>query len=246
MSLHTERMSLADAPVLTVHRGSRQEALGRGVVLFFHGLNGSKEVHERELNLFAEHGLFAVGIDAVGHGERRYPDFQERFALGNPQLEDEFLGVVQATAREVPALLDTLITQHGADPTRLGIGGASLGGYITYTALVAEHRLRAAVPFIASPEWNLPLPASPHQHLDRFFPVALFSQTAGQDGVVRSSDTRSFHERLEPFYAQAPERLRYREFPESAHMMRHQDWEEATRDAAAWLVRFLLKEVDLL
>ncbi len=73
--------------------------------------------------------------------------------------------------------------------------------------------------------------------------MALFSQTAGQDTVVRSSDTRQFHERLEPFYAQAPERLRYREFPESEHMMRQQDWEEATRDAAAWLVRFLPTEI---
>mgnify|MGYP001769569882 CR=1 FL=1 len=37
-------------------------------------------------------------------------------------------------------------------------------------------------------------------------------------------------------------RLRYREFPESAHMMRPQDWEEATRDAAEWLVRFVSSE----
>jgi uncharacterized protein len=236
---HVSRTSLAGAPVLMAHRGSREEALGRGVVLFFHGLNGSKDVHERELLLFAEHGLFAVGVDAVGHGERRYPDFSERFDLANPRLEEEFLGVVQATASEVPFLLDALVAQHGASSERLGIGGASLGGFITYAALTQERRLRAAVPFIASPEWALPLSASPHRHLDRFFPVALFSQTAGQDEVVRSSDTRKFHERLEPFYAQAPERLRYREFPESAHMMRHQDWEEATRDAATWLVRFL-------
>ncbi len=242
MSLHISRMSLAGAPVLTVHQGSRQEALGRGVVLFFHGLNGSKEVHERELILFAEHGLFAVGVDAVGHGERRYPDFGARFDPGNPRLEEEILDVVQATAREVPALLDALVSTHGADPARLAIGGASLGGIITYTALVAEHRLRAAVPLIASPEWKLPLPASPHLHLERFFPAALFSQAAGRDEVVRSSDTRRFHERLQPFYAQAPERLRYREFPESAHMMRHQDWEEATEDAAEWLVRFLSPE----
>ena len=240
MSLHTARLSLADAPVLTVHRGSREEALSRGAVLFFHGLGASKEVHERELILFAEHGLFAVGVDAVGHGERRYPDFDARFAHGSPRVEEEFLEVVQATARGVPMLLDALVTQHGADPARLGIGGASLGGYITYAAIAQERRLRVAVPFIASPEWNLPLPESPHQHLDRFFPVALFSQTAGLDEVVRSSDTRRFHTRLEPFYAQAPERLRYREYPESAHMMRPEDWEEATRDAAGWFLRFML------
>ncbi|WP_224362090.1 dienelactone hydrolase family protein [Hyalangium versicolor] len=242
MSLHTSLLTLADAPTLVIYRGSRQEALRRGAVLFFHGLNGSKEVHERELRLFAEHGLFAVGVDAVGHGERRFRDFDARFTQENPRVEEEFLGVVHATAREVPALLDALVEQQGADPSRLGIGGASLGGFITYAALVEDRRLRAAVPFIGSPEWALPLPASPHQHLERFFPVALFSQTAGLDEIVPPHRARKLHERLEPLYARAPERLRYREYPESEHMMRPQDWEEATRDAAAWLVRFLAEE----
>ncbi|MFL5344767.1 MAG: alpha/beta hydrolase family protein [Hyalangium sp.] len=240
MNLHTSRLSLAGAPALTVHQGSREEALERGTVLFFHGLNGSKEVHERELNLFAEHGLFAVGVDAVGHGERRYPDFSIRFADDNPRVDEEFAGVVQATAREVPALLDALVQEHGATPRRMGIGGASMGGFITYAALAEERRLRVAVPLIASPE--LGRAGSPHERPERFFPVALFSQTAGRDEVVPPRQAREFHARLEPFYAQAPERLRYREFPESSHMMRPQDWKEATKDAAEWLVRFLASE----
>jgi hypothetical protein len=239
MSLHRARLSLAGAPALVVHRGPAQQAIRRGVVLFFHGLNGSKEVHERELDLFAEHGLFAVGVDAVGHGERRYPDFAARFAADNPHVPRNFLEIVQASAREVPALIDALVARHGADPTRLGIGGASLGGFISYAAILEDRRLRAAVPFIASPEWELPLPESPHRWPERFFPVALFSQTAGRDEVVNPAAAREFHARLEPLYAQAPERLRYREFPESAHMMRHEDWEEATQDAANWLVRFV-------
>jgi uncharacterized protein len=238
MSLHTSRFLLARAPVLAVHQGSRDEALRRGVVLFFHGLGGGKEVHERELRLFADRGLFAVGVDAMGHGERRFPDFDARFAAGNPQGLDEFLGVVESTASEVPTLLDALVREHGADPARLGIGGASLGGYITYAALVREPRLRAAVPLIASPEWSRP--ASPHHHLERFFPTALFSQTAGKDDVVPPGPAKALHARLEPLYAQAPERLRHREFPESGHMMREEDWQEATRDAADWLARFLL------
>ncbi|QAT83628.1 hypothetical protein EJ065_2042 [Corallococcus coralloides] len=50
---------------------------------------------------------------------------------------------------------------------------------------------------------------------------------------------KALHAQLEPLYAQAPERLRHREFPESGHMMREADWHEATRDAADWLSRFL-------
>ncbi|WP_146210180.1 S9 family peptidase [Vitiosangium sp. GDMCC 1.1324] len=238
MSLHSSRMSLAGAPALAVHQGSREEALRRGVVLFFHGLGGFKEVNERELGVFAERGLFAVGIDVVGQGERRYPDFDARFAHGNPRMEEEFLQVVQATANEVPAVLDALVSL-GAHPERLGIAGVSQGGFITYRALLLDRRLRAAVALLGSPEWALALPESPHLHAERFFPVALFSQTAGQDDVVHPGPARSFHERLAPLYAQAPERLRYREFPLSGHMMRPEDWEEAIRDAADWLVRFL-------
>ncbi|HYO54587.1 hypothetical protein [Archangium sp.] len=238
MSLQRVPLSLAGAPALAVHRGPREEALRRGTVLFFHGLGGSKEVNERELGVFADRGLFAVGLDAVGQGERRYPDFEARFAHGNPRLEEEFLQVVQATANEVPAVLDALVSL-GADPERLGISGVSQGGFITYRALLLDRRLRAAVALLGSPEWALPLPESPHLHPERFFPVALLSQTAGLDDVVHPRLARSFHERLEPLYAQAPERLRYREFPLSGHMMRPEDWDEAIRDAADWLIRFL-------
>jgi predicted esterase len=191
------------------------------------------------LHVFADRGLFAVGLDAVGQGERRYPDFDARFAHGNPRLEEEFLHIIQATANEVPAVLDALVSL-GAHPERLGMGGVSQGGFITYRALLLDRRLRAAVALLGSPEWALPLPESPHLHPERFFPVALFSQTAGRDEVVSPGLARAFHERLTPFYAQAPERLRYREFPLSEHMMRPEDWDEAIRDAADWLVRHLL------
>ncbi|QRN98040.1 alpha/beta fold hydrolase [Archangium violaceum] len=238
MSLQTSRMSLAGAPALVVHRGPREEALRRGVVLFFHGLGASKEVNERELGVFADRGLVAVGLDAMGHGERRYPDFDARFTHDNPRAEEDFLQVVRATANEVPSVLDALVSL-GADAERLSIGGASLGGFITYRALLLDRRLRVAVPLIGSPEWELPLPESPHCFPERFFPVALFSQTAGLDDVVHPGMARAFHERLVPLYAQAPERLRYREFPLSRHRMRPEDWNEAIQDAADWLVRFL-------
>jgi uncharacterized protein len=237
MVFHPSRSSLAGVPTLSVHAGSREDALKKGVVLFFHGLGGSKEVHERELQVFAERGLFAVGVDAVGHGERRFADFDARLNTGHPHFHGEFLNVIHGSAHEVPALLDALVTQHGANPERLSVGGVSLGGFITYGALLVERRLYAAVPLLGSPRWDDTLPHSPHHHPERLFPVALFSQTAGQDEVVSPQGAREFHARLEPLYASAPERLRYREFPLSSHMMRPEDWDEATRDAADWLVR---------
>lgn len=238
MSFHTQRLSLAGAPALAVHRGSREEALGCGAVLFFHGLGVSKEVNERELYYFAERGLYAVGLDAVGHGERRLPDFDARFAWDNPEREREFLSLVHATACEIPSVFDALVAM-GAWPRGIGITGVSMGGFISYAAVLADRRLGAAAPLLGSPEWKLPLPESPHLRPEGFFPVALFSQNAGQDELVPHAPVRAFHARLEPLYAQAPERLRYREFPHSAHMMRGEDWDEAIHGAADWMARFL-------
>ena len=46
----------------------------------------------------------AIGIDNVGHGERRLPGFERRIgSLGpGPELEAQFLALVHETAREVP------------------------------------------------------------------------------------------------------------------------------------------------
>ncbi|MCY1023346.1 alpha/beta fold hydrolase [Pyxidicoccus sp. MSG2] len=236
---HTHELSLAGAPALAVHVDSREEALRRGAVLFFHGLGVSKEVNTAELSAFAARGLYAVGVDAVGHGARRYPDFDVRFSYADFQRrEEEFLTVVRASAREVPALLDALVGQ-GAAPERLGICGVSLGGFITYAAVLEDRRLAAAAPLLGSPEWNLPLPESPHLHGERFFPVALFSQNAGADELVPAERARNFHARLAPVYAAAPGRLRHREFPGARHMMPLQDWEEAIRGAVEWMARFV-------
>ncbi|MCP3142394.1 alpha/beta hydrolase family protein [Pyxidicoccus xibeiensis] len=238
MHFHTQDFSLAGAPAVSVHAGPREEALRRGAVLFFHGLGASKDVNAPELGAFAARGLFAVGVDAVGHGARRLHDFDARFRDGNPHVEAEFLSLVLATAREVPALLEALV-QQGASPERLGLCGVSMGGFITYAAVALGARVAAATPLLASPEWRLPWPESPHLRPERFFPVALFSQNAGADDVVPAEPARAFHARLEPLYAAAPERLRHREYPGAGHMMPQQDWDEAIRGAVEWMARFV-------
>jgi uncharacterized protein len=137
-------------------------------------------------------------------------------------------------------LVDALAAQFGAG--RVGIGGVSLGGFITYAAVVREPRLLAATPLLGSPEWKLLHPDSPHLHVERFFPAALFSQTAAEDEVVPPGPVRDLHARLGPFYARRPARLRYREFAGAGHIMPAEAWGEACRGAADWLAHFLGQE----
>src|SRR5581483_11872458 len=78
--------------------------------------------------------------------------------------------LIDDTAAEVPSVLDDLAARGWARPDRTGICGRSLGGNISYAAVLADRRLRAAVSVVGSPEWTLPRAHSPHHHPDRFFP----------------------------------------------------------------------------
>src|SRR6476661_1044155 len=207
MAVLFDRRRLGPAPALLVREENL--ALPLPTVLVFHGLSADKEVQRKELMTLAEAGFLAVGIDAAGHGERRLPDFEERFAGTREEIEPLLFSLVTETVAEVPAILDALAETGLADPERFGVFGISMGAHITYGAILAEPRLRAAVPIVGSPEW--PHPDSPHQRLNSFFPVALLSITGEKDINVHPDSARAFHRALEPHYRGAPERLRYLE-----------------------------------
>jgi dienelactone hydrolase len=159
--------------------------------------------------------------------------------IGNPNLEAAFLAVVRATADEIPHLIDVLITRGWAYADRIGIAGHSFGGFVTYAAVVRDKRLHAAAAIVGSPEWKLPWPDSPHRALHRFYPTALLSQTARHDTHIPPESVRALHQRLAPYYAQAPERLHYIEYPNSAHTLSAIDWDQAWQSVVEWFTRFL-------
>jgi pimeloyl-ACP methyl ester carboxylesterase len=235
MAVLFDRRRLGPAPALLV----RQEELRLPLptVLVFHGLSADKDVQRRELVTLAEAGFLAVGIDAAGHGERRLPDFEELFAGSREEIEPLLFSLVTETVAEVPAILDALAETGLADPERFALFGISMGAHITYGAILAEPRLRAAVALVGSPEWRHP--GSPHRRPQDFFPVALLSITGEKDINVPPASARAFHRALEPHYRGSPERLRYLEIPDAPHLMSAEDWETAMREAVDWLTRFL-------
>jgi len=234
---------LAGVPALLVSDGPPAEAARRGAVLVLHGLGGHKGIQEPELHVLARAGFLAVGLDAVGHGERHRPDLQARFDAGGEAAARAFREVVGGTAAEVPAVVDALLARGWGQAGRVGLAGVSLGGFVAYGAALAERRLGAVVPIIGSPDWTgaggAAAAGSPHLAPERFFPVALLSVTAARDEVVPPAAVHRLHAALAPRYAAAPERLRHLEWGESQHMMRQEDWDATWREAAAWFGRFL-------
>jgi dienelactone hydrolase len=142
----------------------------------------------------------------------------------------------------VPSIIDELLERRWAREDRIGIGGRSIGGDIVFASILADTRLRVGASIVGSPEWTLPWLASPHRHPQRFFPVALLSQTAELDAYVPAAPVRRFHARLEPSYVSAPERNRYVEYPGVGHFLTPELDQDSRRLLAAWFGRWLSPE----
>jgi dienelactone hydrolase len=230
-----EKLTLAGAPALLAYASTAREAARRGTALVYHALGGDKSVHADDLAELARAGFLAVGVDAVGHGERPWPDAWERFRAGWQQA---FLEVVTETVAEVPSVVDALERRGLALPGALGVVGVSLGGFVAYGAVLADRRLAAAVCVNASPRWG-DHPRSPDRRRGDFFPTAVLSIVGGADPIVPAAHARVFHAALAPHYAGAPERQRLVELPGESHRPSEGAIARTRAEAVSWLSRFL-------
>ncbi|MBU1537292.1 prolyl oligopeptidase family serine peptidase [Myxococcota bacterium] len=237
--MHLLANRMTTAPSLLVYRDDPESAREKGTVLVYHGLGASKDIQSSDLVNLAQYGFLVVGIDNVGHGERRYPDFDQRFSEENPKRLENLLQAVLETATETPLVVDELAQQGLFLPGRLGIMGISMGGFITYRAVITEKRFSAAVPMLASPRWPLEQSASPHHFMNEFYPLPLLSLTAGADQTVPPLHTREFHAALGPHYAADPARLAYKEATGADHAMPQAAWNSHWLEMVRWFERWL-------
>jgi hypothetical protein len=86
---------------------------------------------------------------------------------------------------------------------------------------------------------TLPRAHSPHHHPDRFFPVAVLSQSAELDEYVPAGPVRDFHAALVPWYAQEPGRIEYVEYQGVGHFLTPELNQESCRRLVAWFERWL-------
>lgn len=218
------RATLAGVPALVYGTDRPGSALEHGTVLFYHGFGGSKASSEPYLTALAGQGFLAVGLDAVGHGARRFPGFDIMFSARRwhdhfEETESDFLRVIDQTAAEVPAVIDALTACGWAREDALGIAGRSLGGSVAYAAVLADSRVRAMASVVGSPQWTLPRPQSPHNHPHRFFPAAVLSIAAELDEHSPPAQIRDFHSGLRHWYTRDSSRNEFVEYPGTGHSL---------------------------
>lgn len=217
------------------------------LVFILHGLGSRKEKMLTALYELASAGFRAVALDARLHGERTDAGARD------DRLNRDYFGatseMIEGTAQDISRLLD-----HYA-PSQAGIHGISLGGYITFAALLAEPRLAVASVALGSPDWLGPLrrfglgpghPAwdralalNPLELLPQVLPTRPLLMLHGTaDAVVPPDGVITLEEKLRPLYASAPERLKLQLYPELGH-----DYpDDMLTSTRAWFGRYLVGE----
>lgn len=216
-------------------------------MLFYHGLTANKEVQDGEASSLAAHGLAAVVVDAPHHGARRSPLLDEMATARGGAAHRILLRIVDEAIREVPRLVDELLARGHSS---VAIGGISMGAFIALAAAVEEPRLSAVVSILGSPDFtpksgNVPedlrerVARSPIHRLDAFPPRPLLLANAGRDEHVSPEPARRLYEALRSRYGDRTDLLVHREYPESTHFVREEDWRDLWAVTVDFLVRTL-------
>ena len=134
-------------------------------VIFLHGTGGKKEDNKGILYQLVKRGIIGVSIDARFHGERiagGAHGSKEYVAAATAAWENE-----DKTHQTHPFLFDTafdlwrvtdyLVNRADVDPTRIGMGGISMGGIETWLSASVDQRIKVIVLDISvqSFKWSL-------------------------------------------------------------------------------------------
>jgi dienelactone hydrolase len=237
------------------------------VVIFLHGLGGSKEQEGPRLRDLAARGFFVVAIDAYLHGERKVPGiFAPGKNLGNLG-EDYSIWVHQSsvahTARDVSKIIDALSARGDVDRSRIGVVGISMGSSTCMVLAWREPRISVVVGLIGAVDFwydvtktppgpeqdakrkalsprvrQLVASLNPQERKTAIAPKALFLANGARDRGIDVRSIKAFVKELRPSYAHCPERLAFLEEPEAGHAVTDRMWREGRR----WLLRHLVEK----
>jgi dienelactone hydrolase len=236
------------------------------VVIFMHGLGGSKEQYAPRMRDWADKGLFVLAIDAHLHGERKVPGiFPEGKSLSGLATDYSIWvhqSAISHTARDVSKIIDALSARSDVDPSRVGVAGVSMGSSTCMVLAWREPRVSVVVGLIGAVDFWYDVtktPPGPQQqakrealsprvrqlvqsldplgHKQAIPPKALFLANGALDAIDIES-IKAFVKDLRPSYEAYPDRLQLLEEPKTGHTVTDRMWSEGTR----WLVRHMVEK----
>ncbi|MGD0167668.1 MAG: alpha/beta fold hydrolase [Gaiellaceae bacterium] len=246
-----EKTVVAEIPVLV----SRPSGAGPApLVLLSHGFTGCKENWTEQLDELAGKGCLAVAMDNRLHGERAGAGFASLMQSGKLDLLN-LRRVMAKTAADISALIDCFSGDSTVDSGRIAVAGVSMGGFVSFAALVNDPRIKVAVPIIASPYWS-DIPGDtpvelgneaqadladyagknePANRKQAIPPRALLMQIGAEDTHYDRARVERFYEELRMLYGDSAERVRLIVHPRIAHEFTAEMW----ANAVAWLETYL-------
>jgi fermentation-respiration switch protein FrsA (DUF1100 family) len=183
-------------------------------VIYYHGFNGEKESSLTIAYKMAEKGLRVILPDAPLHGERN------NYADEPIEHGDTFWEIVLQTIDELDNLKKFLYEKNFVLDDKIGLGGTSMGGMITYAALSKFDWVKTAAVLMGSPyltkraENTLssnferkeellkeirPLDIS--ENLNSLNERPLFIWHGEKDAIVPVTDSREFYQTVTNVYA---------------------------------------------
>ncbi len=231
--LNDRKEKIGDIPIRILYKGDLQAASQNGCILFYHGLGASKDIQSKELVDLANSGFLAVGVDNVGHGDRVFADFKERFSENNPERVKNIVSAVSETASEINILINWLTDRQILQNNKLGIVGISMGAFIAYAIPMFDNRFKTMVAILGSPLWQ-DSPESPHNKITFYSKLSLLSLNAAKDNIVPAEHAKEFHLKLKNKYSDYEKRFKYIEYPNSGHFMEEDEWYECWNECLKW------------
>ncbi|MCD6351019.1 MAG: alpha/beta fold hydrolase, partial [Armatimonadetes bacterium] len=120
-----------------------------GVVLFLHGLGGSKDDAVFVAPFLASRGWATLALDAADHGERK----KEGEPFFSPTTGSGYRYVVQ-TVVDYRRAIDYIETRDDLDASRIGLLGASMGAIVGTMVAAVDERVDASLLVVGGGDWR--------------------------------------------------------------------------------------------
>jgi dienelactone hydrolase len=127
----------------------------RQLVLFLHGLSGSKEDTTSFLHDIAAAGFIALSFDPWQHGERGTELPEQLLTRVFGDFQRHMWPILGQTTLDTLKVIDWAVDTLGVEP-RVAMGGISMGGDIAIAAAGIDHRIERVAAVVATPDWRRP------------------------------------------------------------------------------------------